>query len=286
QGMVCHETYKSTSGNWLLPEQVKKTESGALVDSVSGEAVTLGRVEKMSKSKKNVVDPRHIIESYGADTARLFMMSDSPPERDLEWTDAGIDGAWRYVNKLWRLLYEHLDAIQSAGDPASVTSGKALEIRKKTHQTIEAVTQDIEAFHYNKMVAHIRELSNLLGSIDTSDKQNAAAFREGIEVLIHLIAPLTPHLAEAMWQTLGHDDLVALRAWPETDSSLLVNDVITIAVQVNGKVRATMDVSPGASREELEKAALEQPNVIRALEEKSVRKVITVPGKIVNVVAA
>jgi len=267
QGMICHETYMDADGNWLYPEEVIKKNS----------PVTVGRSEKMSKSKKNVVDPRAIITSYGADTARLFMLSDSPPDRDLEWTEAGIDGAWRYVNRLWRLLLEP----DASGVPDEAT---VLKLRQETHKTIARVTQDIERFHFNKAIARIRELSNLLGSL--SGKPLGGARTEAVNAIIHLIAPFMPHLAEELWQQLGNKDMIVTRPWSKADPALCVEEEITIAVQVNGKLRATVSCAPDATREEMESLALAQKNVQDFIHAKQIRKIIVVPGKIVNVVAA
>jgi len=281
QGMVCHETYKDKAGNWLHPDDVVK-DGGKLTQKSSGEPVTLGRSEKMSKSKKNTVDPRAIIETYGADTARLFMLSDSPPERDLEWTEAGVDGAWRYINRLWRLLLG-----LKGRPPAQVAeaSDSALVLRRKTHQTIEGITYDIGHFHFNKAVARIRELSNMMESLLATPGLDYA-LREACETLIRLIEPFLPHFAEEIWQQLGHRETVASLPWPKADPALCIEDEITIAVQVNGKLRATVNAPRDARQEDLEALALAQKNVQEFIAGKAIRKIIVVPGKIVNVVAA
>lgn len=277
QGMVCHETYKDNAGNWLYPEEIVKKD-GKLVVKKDSSPVTTGRSEKMSKSKRNVVDPREIIQSYGADTARLFMLSDSPPDRDLEWTEAGIDGAWRYVNRLWRLLLEN-DEGYGTIDEVSV-----LKLRQETHKTIVRVAQDIERFHFNKAIARIRELSNLLSSF--SGKPLGAARKEAVDIIVHLISPFMPHLAEEIWQRLGNKDMLTSRLWPKADPALCKEEEITIAVQVNGKLRATVSCAPDTPREELETLALAIKNVQDSLTSKQIKKIIVVPGKIVNVVAA
>ncbi|MAR55976.1 MAG: leucine--tRNA ligase [Rickettsiales bacterium] len=274
QGMVCHETYKNAEGQWLYPEEV-----------IDREAVTVGRSEKMSKSKRNTVDPQRILEAYGADTARLFMLSDSPPERDLEWTEAGVDGAWRYVSRLWRLTQ---DAV--ACDPTTdltAAEGFALELRKTTHATIAQVSDEIELLHYNKVVALIRELTNKASQADLTDAMQAAAFVEAMRTATILCAPLMPHLAEEMWGTLCPDQgLVCEQSWPTADTSLLQEDTVKLAVQVNGKLRGTLELAKNISKEATEEAALALSNVQKALDGKAIRKVIVVPGKIVNVVAA
>ena len=285
QGMITHETYKSLDGQWRSPDEVMKNDFGEWVLAENGDPVTVGRIEKMSKSKKNTVDPRHILTTYGADTARLFMLSDSPPERDLEWTDAGIEGAWRYVGRLWRLLYEHRDAVSSAA-PAVPVEGEVLDARRAIHKTIDLVTKDVEAFHFNKAVARLRELTNTLYVLPMDKPGAAFVMREGIRALVVLIAPFMPHLAEEMWAALGEDALVCDAAWPVADPALLVDDTVTVAVQVNGKLRATISLVKDASTEQAEAEALAQPGVQNAIEGKQVKKVIVVPNKIVNVVAA
>lgn len=278
QGMICHETYKDYSGNWLYPEDIIR-QNGEITDKKTRQPVTIGRSEKMSKSKKNVVDPREIITSYGADTARLFMLSDSPPDRDLEWTESGIDGSWRYVNKLWKLLLE----LSNTPD-AEIDVNATLKLRQETHKTIAKVTEDIERFHFNKAIARIRELSNLLGQI--ADKSSGSARKEAVSAIIHLIAPFMPHLAEELWQQLGNKDILATRHWPKFEQALCTEDEVTIAVQVNGKLRATISCKAEASREEVESLAMQNKNVQDYIKDKQIKKVIFVPGKIVNVVVS
>ena len=286
QGMVCHQTFKDAAGKWLLPSQVV-FDGDAAKHAETGQPVTLGRSEKMSKSKKNVVDPEAIIGAYGADTARLFMLSDSPPDRDLEWTDAGVDGAWRYLNRLWRLVTEN-PAPLAAADAArpETISTAAEEVLKATHKTIDGVSADLEKFHFNKAVARIRELTNAVeGLKDTAPDANWVR-RFALETLSLLIAPMTPHLAEALWLELGHEDtLVADTAWPVADPTYLVDDLVTIAVQVNGKLRGTIELPKDCAKDAAEDAALALDKVQSVLEGKPPRKVIVVPNRIVNVVA-
>lgn len=287
QGMVCHQTFKDVDGQWVYPDEVLKNDAGQWVLADSQATVTVGRSEKMSKSKRNTVDPQHIIETYGADTARLFMLSDSPPERDLEWSEAGVDGAWRYIGKLWRMIMEPMEKITSCNrDANTITDGPFLEIRKSIHKTIEAVGGDVEAFRYNKAVARIRELTNELGAMALDSDEAVAVYKEGIEAVTHLLAPMLPHLAEEIWAQLGHTDMVCDRSWPEAHPDFLTDDTITLAVQVNGKLRGTLELASDSNKDEAEQAALALPNVVQAIGDKQVRKVIVVPGKIVNVVAA
>ena len=286
QGMVCHQTFKDADGKWLFPTQVvldgsdtKHAETGAPVEA--------GRSEKMSKSKKNVVDPEAIIETYGADTARLFMLSDSPPDRDLEWTDAGVDGAWRYLNRLWRLVTESSGPLAPAGSEKPGTiEGSAEDVLKAVHKTIDGVSGDLEKFHFNKAVARIRELTNAIEGLKDDDSGADWVRRLGLETVTLLIAPMTPHLAEALWQELGRGDvLVADTAWPEADPAYLVDDLVTIAVQVNGKLKGTIELPKDCDKDNAEDAALSLDKVRSALDGKPPRKVIVVPNRIVNVVA-
>jgi len=284
QGMVCHETYRDAKGAWLLPSDVKK-DGNQTVHVRTGEPVTVGRTEKMSKSKKNVIDPGLIIDTYGADTARWFMLSDSPPERDLEWTESGVAGAWRFTQRLWRLVAEPAGPI--AGRQAAMPADwpdTAAGLRRALHKTVAALTQDLEQFHFNKAVARIHEFANLLEAAKGDDAATAWARREALETLARLIGPMVPHLAEEIWQALGNDGLLLDQAWPQADPGLARDDTVTIAVQVAGKLRATIEVARDLAQTELETLALANDNVLRAIDGKPVRKVIVVPNRIVNVV--
>jgi leucyl-tRNA synthetase len=283
QGMVCHETYRDEAGNWLFPEDVTRDTQGNVLDAHS-RPVTVGRNEKMSKSKKNVVGLETIVDAYGADTARLYLLSDSPPERDLEWTDAGIEGAWRYVNRLHRLVTEPSVALAPAGTalPREL-SPAADKARRAIHRSIAAVTDHIEKFRFNSAVARIRELTNSLEEL--SEGPGAGVImREGVKTAVRLIGPMMPHLAEELWQLLGHDTLLADERWPQADPALVVEDTVTVAVQVNGKLRTTIELPRDAAQAEAESAALAQPHVQRAMEGKPARKIVVVPNRIVNVV--
>ena len=286
QGMVCHQTFKDAAGKWLLPSQVV-FDGDAAKHAETGQPVTLGRSEKMSKSKKNVVDPEAIIGAYGADTARLVMLSDSPPDRDLEWTDAGVDGAWRYLNRLWRLVTENPAPLAAADAARPDTMGPAAEeVLKAAHKTIDGVSGDLEKFHFNKAVARIRELTNAVEGLKDTAPDADWVRRFALETLSLLIAPMTPHLAEALWLKLGRGEtLVADTPWPEADPAYLVDDLVTVAVQVNGKLRGTVELPKDCPQDTAKDAALALDKVQSVLEGKPPRKVIVVPNRIVNVVA-
>jgi len=285
QGMVCHETYRDLKGKWLFPEQVSRAADGTATRIDTGEPVTVGRSESMSKSRKNVVDPESIIADYGADTARLFMLSDNPPERDIEWTAAGIDGAGRYVQRLWRMVSEPPAALPPPGTaPGDASDARALALRKAAHRTIALVTDDIERFRFNRAVARLREFTNAIADFDAAAQDAGPVLREALETLVKLAAPMMPHLAEEMWRALGHDGFVCNEPWPEGDPSLTARDNVVIAIQVNGKKRATLEIAVDSDEAEVEARALAEPNVIASIAGKAVRKVVVVPNRIVNVV--
>jgi leucyl-tRNA synthetase len=287
QGMVCHESYKDENGGWLYPEEVKRLPDGSGVHVDTGRPVKIGRIEVMSKSKKNVVDPGAIINAYGADTARLFMLSDSPPERDLEWTTAGVDGCWRYLNRLWKVVTEPKAPLPPIGTARPAKLGEAAaQTLSLIHRTIAEVSGDFEKFHFNRAVARLRELTNALDDLDTASEGAPWVLREGLETLVRIVNPMLPHISEEAWAQLGHKTPLCESAWPKADPALLIESTATIAVQVNGKLRATIALAQGASQAEAEKAALAEENVQRALDGKTVKKVIVVPNKIVNIVAA
>jgi leucyl-tRNA synthetase len=304
QGMVVHETYQRANGEWVSPAEVKiETEGDSRRATLlaTGEAVEIGPIEKMSKSKHNTVDPDDIIETYGADVARWFMLSDSPPERDVEWTERGVQGAWRFEQRLWRLSGEAADIAKSApaARPAEF-SPAALALRKATHRALARVSDDIEKLHFNVCVAQVYEFANslneVIGDIGAGDGANIDganlgiapdlrwAIREAVTVLVQLFAPMMPHLAEECWAALGHDCLVAETAWPKLEPALLIEATVTLPVQVNGKKRADVTVARDAGKAEIEAAVLALDAVKKALEGKAPKKVIIVPGRIVNVV--
>ncbi|HRJ69366.1 MAG TPA: leucine--tRNA ligase [Beijerinckiaceae bacterium] len=283
QGMVVHETYRAADGTWVEP---------AMVEIVTGEGVrtarhrdtgaeiAIGSIEKMSKSKKNVVDPDDIIETYGADTARWFMLSDSPPERDVIWSEDGVQGAGRFVQKVWRIVCETADL-----QPGPTGDRKASAVLKAAHRATKAVGEDIERLRFNRCVAHVHELSNAIQAALAEGKENSAFVREAVEMMIGLFAPMMPHLAEECWAELGHDALVAESSWPRFDPDLTVDSTIVLPVQINGRKRADVEVAAEAGPAEVEAATLALEAVRRALEGRSPKKVIVVPRRIVNIVA-
>jgi len=291
QGMVNHETYKLKDGTWVTPADIQISGEGGARRATqvkTGAPVTIGPVEKMSKSKHNTVDPEDIIGHYGADTIRWFMLSDSPPERDVQWTEAGVEGAWRFVQRLWRLVGELGPRACPAGaDMPEAIGDEALALRRAAHKALHDVSRDIEALRFNRAVAHIYEFTNTLSALPGDSGADLAwALREALEILIILTGPMMPHLAEECWNALGAQDvLLAQTPWPEADQALLVEDTVTIAVQVNGKRRDELTVARDASKEDIEEAALKLENVLRAIEGREVKKVIVVPQRIVNVVA-
>jgi len=287
QGMVCHETYRADSGEWVQPSEVVREDDGAVRHAATGAALAVGRSEKMSKSRKNVIDPEDIMETYGADTARWFMLSDSPPDRDLEWTEAGIAGAWRFINRLWRLVATGDRPVAALGDAMPAEIDDAADIKKfrqLLHKTIVNVTADLETFHFNRAVARVYELVNALGDFKADGPAAGWARREGLEAVARLVGPMVPHIAEELWQRLGHGELVAESPWPEADPALLVEDVVTVAVQVGGKTRGAVELPRDAQEDAAREAALALPAVAAALDGKTARRIIFVPNRIINVV--
>ncbi|MGE8940567.1 leucine--tRNA ligase [Leptospira interrogans] len=288
QGMVTHETY-SKNGQWLLPTEVRFEGEGdnrRAIEISTGDPIVIGSIEKMSKSKKNLVDPDDIIKAYGADCARWFMLSDSPPERDVIWTEAGAAGASRYMQRIWRLIDEALPLAAPAGSAKPNAFGKDADtLRRSAHKTVAKVGQNIENLRFNVAVAQIYEFSSAFQTaLNGSGDGLAWAIREAAELLIQMIGPMMPHLAEECWERLGYNTLLADQPWPTPEAALLVDDTITIAVQVNGKRRDELTIARGASQAEIEAAALKLEPVVKALEGRAVKKVIVVPQRIVNVV--
>ncbi|MET0536972.1 MAG: leucine--tRNA ligase [Xanthobacteraceae bacterium] len=294
QGMVVHETYRAPDGEWVEPAEVKiegmgRERSARLIST--GEPIEIGSIEKMSKSKRNTVDPDDIIASYGADTARWFMLSDSPPDRDVIWTEEGVQGAGRFVQRIWRLVHDAAQAAKGApADRPATFAAPAIGLRKAAHRALARVTEDIERLRFNVAIAQIYEFANAfqasLAELETEpppDYRWAAA--EAADILVRLFHPMMPHLAEECWAALGHETLVASEAWPILEPELLIEDSITLPVQINGKKRGDVTVGRNAATSEIEDAVLALEAVKRALGGKPPKKVIVVPQRIVNVVA-
>ena len=285
QGMVCHETYRDSdgpNGQWLLPEEIYKRD-GAAFRGGTNEPVIIGPSEKMSKSKKNVIAPETIIDIFGADAVRWFMLSDTPPERDIEWTEEGAEGCWRFVQRIHRLVTETEGLPLPGTKPEADVSGAALELRRATHRAIAAVTDDVEALRFNRAVARVYELANAIGA--AGEGVPGGVRREALEAIVLLIGPMMPHLAETCWQSLGRTTLVVETDWPKADAGLVAAESVTYAVQVNGKLRATFQTAPGTDKHAVERMALALEPISRALDGRQPKKVIVVLNRIVNVVA-
>ena len=292
QGMIVHETYKDQNGKWLFPEEVEKRADGTSVKIGTDEPVTVGPPEKMSKSKKNVVPPEVVADTYGVDCARWFMLSDTPPERDSEWTEAGIEGAWRFTQRLWRLVGEAIELAPAGTAKPEAFGPEATALRRASHKLAANVEDDVERLRFNVAVARIHGFANVfaeaIGAARKAGDQPAAdvafALREAAEFLVAAIGPMIPHLAEECWVLLGHDGLAAEAAWPVVDATLLVEDELVLPIQINGKKRAELTISATASESDIEAATLALDGVVKALEGRSPRKIVIVPKRIVNVV--
>lgn len=301
QGMVIAETFYRDADNggkdWINPAdvEIQRDERGRVVGAsliADGQPVHIGGTEKMSKSKNNGVDPQAMVAKYGADTVRLFSMFAAPPEQSLEWNEAGVDGMARFMRRLWVQVQKHvgegiddeLTKIVALGGPLSAEQ-KA--IRRKTHETIGKVDDDYGRRHsFNTAIAAVMELSNALAKFDDASAQGRAVRQEALEAMVLLLNPITPHASHALWQVLGRGEtLLENVPFPQVDAAALVRDALTLAIQVNGKLRGTIEVAADAAREQIEALALAEPNAAKFLDGLSVRKIIIVPGKIVNIVA-
>lgn len=279
QGMVCHQTFQDEKGRWLYPEEVMRLPGGQYVTVEGQKPVTVGRAEKMSKSKKNLVDPQSIIDTYGADAARLFTLSDTPPDRDFDWSEEGIEGAWRYLNRLWRLIE---DIKETAG--RSDDNEKSLSLAKKTHQMIQKITQSYERNGFNKIIALARELTRELEEAVTDKAISHQQLVNTGKVLIQSLSPLVPHIASEMWEQIGGVGFVIDAAWPKADPKLAMREEVTIAVQVNGKMRGSFLISVDSDDDSVVQAALALPTVQKDINGRSIRRNIVIPNRIVNLV--
>ncbi|MDF2997977.1 MAG: leucyl-tRNA synthetase [Xanthobacteraceae bacterium] len=297
QGMIVHETYKDAEGRWLFPEEIERRDDGSAVKIGTGEPVTIGAPEKMSKSKKNVVPPETVADTYGVDCARWFMLSDTPPERDREWTSAGIEGAWRFQQRIWRLVNEAIELVPAA-DPArpDAFGAESTALRRASHTLAAEVESDIERLHFNKAVSRVHSFVTVFGDAlgtarnGTPAPDLAFAIREAAQFLALAIAPMVPHLAEECWAALGQSDaasagLASEAGWPVVEPALLAADTVTLPIQINGKRRADITVPVAATPTEVESAVLALDAVVKALDGRAPKRIIVVPQRIVNVVA-
>jgi leucyl-tRNA synthetase len=277
QGMVCKETLRCPEHGWLFPAEAK---DGACLKC--GSPAAMGRVEKMSKSKRNIIDPDRLIGRYGADTARMFSLFAAPPERDLEWSDAGVEGTFRFLGRVWNLVHRSLASIRSARPDGRTKT----PLTRKTHQTIKRVTNDIEReYHFNTAISAMMELTNEIGTAPLgTDPETPGTLRFAIETLVLLLAPFSPHIAEELWEALGKGRSVSLEPWPSWDEDVARDEEIELVVQVNGKVRAKLTVAAGISEEEIRRLALDDAKIVEMIGGKAIRKMIVVRGKLVNIV--
>ena len=278
QGMVTHETYKSEDGRWLQPSEIEQ-KGEAWVERGTDRPVTVGPIEKMSKSKKNTVDPDNIIASFGADTARWFVLSDSPPERDVEWTQSGAEGAGRFVQRVWGVFH----ALSGAARDAQ-SNEAALDLRRASHKAVHAIDKAIEEFRFNSAIATVHDWVSTLKKAEQGGDELLHARFEGASMLARCLVPFMPHLAEECWAMIGGEGLCSAAAWPDIEAALLVEDRVTLPIQVNGKRRAEISVAKTASKDQVEAAALALPAVQNFIADKDIKKVIVVPGRIVNIV--
>jgi leucyl-tRNA synthetase len=281
QGMVTHETYKSASGQWLEPSAVTQ-DGDTWIETATGGIVTPGPIEKMSKSKKNTVDPDAIIAQFGADVARWFVLSDSPPERDVEWTQSGVEGAARFAQRLWSVF----DALGETAKAEPGTDADSLAVRKASHKAVAAIDKAIEEFRFNSAVASIHEWVTALKKAEAAGRAVTGARLEGASMLARCLTPFMPHLAESCWERIGGEGFVSAAPWPVVDKALTEDDSVTMAVQINGKRRGEITVPKGEANDVVEAAAHALPEVVSFIEGKSVKKTIVVPGRIVNIVVA
>ncbi|BBO89012.1 leucine--tRNA ligase [Desulfosarcina ovata subsp. ovata] len=291
QGMVCKETTACPEHGFLFPEQVIDGDGSDRTCSQCGKAVTVGRVEKMSKSKKNVIDPNVLLDQYGADTTRLFCLFAAPPERDLEWSEQGVEGSFRFLQRVWRLADRWLPLVDGAAgrsaDPKSL-DGPFKELYRKTHETVKRVTQDIEErFHFNTVISAVMELVNAMQAVDDAahlDEASKATMGFALETTVLLLAPIVPHFCDELWEAMGHEGSVLLCAWPTFDEAATVKDEIEIVIQVNGKLRSRFSAALDADPETLKQTALADERIAAFIGGKPVKKVIAVKNKLVNVV--
>ena len=288
QGMVCKEVLECPRDGYLFPDEVEK-EGEVFRCRKCGVQITVGRLEKMSKSKRNVVDPEYLVEKYGADTARIFCLFASPPEKDLDWSDQGVDGSFRFLNRVWRLFFEQVPRLQNVAPLpfGAPVEGDAKPLRQKIHKTVKKVTEDIERFHFNTGISAIMELVNEIYASEMKDRDDEISrrmMREAIETTVILLSPFVPHFADELWEALGNKESVIKRAWPDYDPEAVLEDEVLIVVQVNGKVRDRITVPASYGEEEIKAWALKSERIQKLVEGKAIKRVILVPQKLVNIV--
>jgi leucyl-tRNA synthetase len=289
QGMVCKETTMCPRHGFLLPDEID-SDGDRRQCKLCGQPITVGRVEKMSKSKKNVIDPNLLLDKYGADTTRFFCLFAAPPERDLEWSEQGVDGGFRFLNRVWRLAAALMDVIretESFGGNPDDLDGALREVFRKTHQTIYKVTKDIEdRFHFNTAISAIMELFNTLSGVDLQMQhaQLLPVMRFGMETLTLLLSPIVPHFAEELWEALGYQSSVLLASWPQYLADALVADELEIVVQVNGKLRSRFQAAADTAEQTIRELALQDDRIVKFIGDKKIKKVIVVKNKLVNIV--
>ena len=287
QGMVCMESQRCPEHGWLAPEEVV---DGKCIKCDRN--VVRGRTEKMSKSKKNTVDPDCLIDRYGADTARLFTLFAAPPEKDLEWSEAGVEGAYRFLGRIWRMVYDYKTGTEKRGvtgdaqEGAGITEG-ARNLQRAMHRTIKKVTEDINRFHFNTAIAAVMELVNrIYRCMGDEENIHGGILGEAIETAVILVSPFAPHLADELWRELGGEETLLNTPWPKYDPDAIREEEVLVVVQVNGKLRGRVKVPAGAGDEEVKEAAMADENVKRHIEGAEIRKVVVVPGKLVNIVVS
>jgi len=288
QGMVCKEVLECPKDGYLFPDEVERKGEAFHCRKCGGQ-VAGGRLEKMSKSKRNVVDPEYLIEKYGADTARIFCLFAAPPEKDLDWSDQGVEGSFRFLNRVWRLFFEQVSRLRNAASPpiGTLVEGDAKLLRQKTHKTIKKVTEDIERFHFNTAISAIMELVNEIYGSEVKNRDDDLSrqlVREAIETTVVLLSPFVPHFSEELWEVLGNKESVIQRAWPDYDLEAVLEDEVLIVVQVNGKVRDRITVPASYGEEEIKAWALKSERIQKLVEGKAIKRVILVPQKLVNIV--
>ena len=279
QGMVCHETYSDVQGRWLSPNEVKRTADG--LQTEDGQPVKVGNIIKMSKSKRNVIEPKQIIEQYGVDTVRLFLLSDSPPERDMPWTTNGVDGASRFLRRIWKLL-QPIAAMKQVASTLSAQS-KDHALYRQTQRTIRDVSGDIEKLHFNKALARVRELVNALSALPVQATYDDLR-RYSAEIVLQLLNPFVPHITEALWQQFGHSQWLVETPWPTIEAAALEEATVTLAIQINGKLRGSIVATKDITPEQAEELALGETSICNHLQDKQLIKTILVPGKVINLV--